>query len=166
MQQVHEFWLEDIEILRDAAARVSDAVPGVLEFGEELDSASEWRKLTAAPRALLDGFPSLNLRDGYELRAYVFSTGMNGWGGVFAAESGSEFPDAEDAEWVPRNPDGKSRLPSDDSDQVLMEAIAGDGSPRSLLEASIFLREANEFGAEWHGCEWSVETVLGGIPGA
>lgn len=30
--------------------------------------------------------------------------------------------------------------------------------------ASIFYREAREYGAMWHGCDWSTHTVLGSDP--
>ena len=42
----------------------------------------------------------------------------------------------------------------------LMQAIEGDGSPWSYLSASILSREAAEFGAMWHGCDWSDQTIL------
>ena len=34
-----------------------------------------------------------------------------------------------------------------------MQAIEGDGSPWSYLSASILSREAEEFGAMWHGVD-------------
>ena len=45
-----------------------------------------------------------------------------------------------------------------------MQAIDGDGSPWSYLEASLFTREIAEFGALWHGCDWSTHTILGANP--
>jgi hypothetical protein len=45
-----------------------------------------------------------------------------------------------------------------------MDAIEGDGTPWSYLSASIFAREAAEFGAMWHGCSWSTHTILGADP--
>ena len=45
-----------------------------------------------------------------------------------------------------------------------MQAIEGDGSPWSYLSASILRREAAEFGAFWHGCVWSPQTILSGLP--
>ena len=41
-----------------------------------------------------------------------------------------------------------------------MEAIEGDGTPWSYLSASLFAREAGEFGAMWHGCSWSDQSIL------
>ena len=46
----------------------------------------------------------------------------------------------------------------------LMQAIEGDGSPWSYLSASILSREAAEFGAIWHGCVWSDQTILSKPP--
>jgi len=43
----------------------------------------------------------------------------------------------------------------------VMEAIEGNGTPRSFLEASIFAREAAEFLPVWHGVVWSDHTILG-----
>ena len=45
-----------------------------------------------------------------------------------------------------------------------MDAIDGDGSPWSYLSASLFRREAAEFGAMWHGCEWSEHDIIGADP--
>ena len=45
-----------------------------------------------------------------------------------------------------------------------MQAIEGDGSPWSYLSASILSREAVEFGAVWHGCVWSDQTILSKPP--
>ena len=45
-----------------------------------------------------------------------------------------------------------------------MQAIEGDGSPWSYLSASILSREAAEFGAVWHGCVWSDQTILSKPP--
>lgn len=45
-----------------------------------------------------------------------------------------------------------------------MQAIEGDGSPRSCLFASILRREAAEFAAFWHGRVWSPQTILSKPP--
>ena len=45
-----------------------------------------------------------------------------------------------------------------------MQAIEGDGSPWSYLSASLLRREAAEFGAFWHGCEWTSQTILSKPP--
>jgi len=45
-----------------------------------------------------------------------------------------------------------------------MDGIAGDGSPWSYLCASILSRELAEFGARWHGCNWTTHTLIGDNP--
>jgi hypothetical protein len=41
-----------------------------------------------------------------------------------------------------------------------MEAIEGDKSPLSYLQAAICLHELNEFGAMWHGISWGQDRIL------
>ena len=53
---------------------------------------------------------------------------------------------------------------SDEVRFILMQVIEGDGSPWSYLSASILCREAAEFGAVWHGCVWSDQTILSKPP--
>ena len=45
-----------------------------------------------------------------------------------------------------------------------MAAIRGDGSPWSYLCASILARELLEFGAWWHGLDWSTHVLVGREP--
>ena len=45
-----------------------------------------------------------------------------------------------------------------------MEVIEGDGSHWSYLSVSVFVREINEFGAMWHGCEWSTHEIIDKAP--
>ena len=42
----------------------------------------------------------------------------------------------------------------------VMDAIEGDGSLRSYIQASILRREIGELGAWWHGISWGVHTLL------
>jgi len=41
----------------------------------------------------------------------------------------------------------------------IMRAIEGNGSARSYLDASFFTREIHEFGAMWHGADWSAHRL-------
>lgn len=41
----------------------------------------------------------------------------------------------------------------------MTDAIDGDGSLRSYIQASILRRELEELGAWWHGLEWSTHTL-------
>ena len=45
-----------------------------------------------------------------------------------------------------------------------MEAVEGDDSPWSYFSASLFSREAREFGAIWHGVSWGTHEILGKNP--
>ena len=188
MNRMLELSVEDVEALRGAAGRVN---AGVVEPAEHDDprEAGGWRKLCSELADLLRAFPSLSLREGYELRAYVFHEFWGGHGVIFAAECGSEFPEPHDAgcladgglapgvreafaEDFPElgvagllaDLDGELRAGEDftedgpDADGPesasaaelgprvgrFMQAIRGDGSPRSLFEASIFVREAEQ----------------------
>ncbi len=66
-----------------------------------------------------------------------------------------ECPSLEDTWLHPPRPPGAVPL---------MQAIEGDGSPWSYLSASILRREAPEFGAPWHGCDWTPQTILSKPP--
>jgi hypothetical protein len=46
----------------------------------------------------------------------------------------------------------------------VMDAMQGNGTPWCYLSASVFTREMAEFGALWHGCEWSTHQVIDGDP--
>jgi hypothetical protein len=111
---------------------------------------------------LLAPFTTLWLKPGYILRAYQFIQGGNGNGVVYAMPEGAPFPDPDDcrrdAQRFLRPPVPPDALPD------VMAAIDGDGSPWSYLSASVLARELAEFGAMWHGCNWSVQRILEEIP--
>jgi hypothetical protein len=121
-----------------------------------------WSKSDVDPMSLLSAFSSLRLREGFTLRAYQFREGGNGNGVVWALPADAPFPEPDAC------PKLKDRFleppcPPGALDDV-MEAIEGDGSPRSYLSASLFAREAAEFGAMWHGCDWSTHTIIRAPP--
>lgn len=41
-----------------------------------------------------------------------------------------------------------------------MEAIEGDKSPLSYLQAAICFHELKEFGVMWHGVSWGFNNIL------
>ena len=106
---------------------------------------------------LLDVFDTLWLQPEYALHAYAYRDSLGGNGRIWAVPADAtpvasgKSPNLED-EWMQRPPGAVQ----------LMQAIAGDGSPWSYLSASILSREADEFGAWWHGCDWSVHTIISG----
>ncbi len=105
----------------------------------------------------------LHMMPGFVLCGYQFVAGANGNGFVFAMPEDVPFPDPsecprQEVEAVPG-----VFLDSPKPPQALehfMDGIEGDGTAQSYLEASILFRELTEFGAIWHGCEWSTHAVL------
>ena len=109
---------------------------------------------------LIAVFDTLRLKAGFALHAYQFRADHGGNGIIWAVPA--------DSPQVP--PDECCRLdrflspPKPPGAVSLMQAIEGDGSPWSYLSASILRREAEEFGAFWHGCRWGVQTILSKHP--
>lgn len=108
---------------------------------------------------LLRVFNTLWLKPGFELHASVYWSGGNGNGEIWAEPTDTRsVASGEDSELEDKWKDRSPRV------VPLMEAIEGDGSPWSYLSASILSREAEEFGAVWHGCEWSDQKILSKAP--
>ena len=117
-----------------------------------------WFKSGVDPMALLASFPTLRLRAEFVLRAYQYYSGGNGNGIVWALPVSVPFPEPDQCPKVQGHFLSPPRPPGALDD--LMDAIEGDESARSYLSASLFDREAAEFGALWHGCSWSDERIL------
>jgi hypothetical protein len=105
----------------------------------------------------------VHLKPGYVLQGYQYISGSNGNGFVYAIPEEARLPDPYEhvhrlKEVVPGvhlpYPEPPNALPH------FMDAIEGDGSPRSFLEASILMRELEEFGAIWHGCDWADHEII------
>jgi hypothetical protein len=146
--------------LAQEAARLPEPIP----------RDNGWTKSPVDPMKILGAFPRLRLKPGLILRAYVLHDEGDGHGVVWAVPENLPFPEPLSAEveaapalptpygWPPflwRPPSIPGCLPD------LMAALCGDGSPESYLQASLFAREAGEFGAQWHGCDWSTHRILG-----
>ncbi len=138
----------------------------VCRKGQEIpDKGSGWWHGESASMAhgpandLFGVFDTLWLKSGFVLHACVHQEFLGGNGRIWAVPTDSlpvasgGHPNLE-REWMKRPP---GAVP-------LMEAIEGDGSPWSYLSASILSREAAEFGAYWHGLDWSVHTILSEPP--
>lgn len=121
------------------------------------DTPEGWSKSPADLTRLVAAFPALHLKDGFTLRGYQFRARNDGNGIVWAVPTDAPFPDPDNTP-LSRPPEPPDALPS------IMEAIEGDGSPWSYLSASIFWREAREFGAVGHGVDWLAHTILGADP--
>ena len=117
-----------------------------------------WNKSDADPMRLLAVFSALRIRPGFVLRAYQFCDGGNGNGRVLAMPTDAPFPEPVECFDFAEPPQPPFALGHP------MDAVDGDGTPWSFLSASILSREIDEFGAMWHGCDWSTHTILGADP--
>jgi len=129
---------------------------------EPKDAPDGWSRSTSDPMKLLRVFKSLQMKPGFVLRAYQYSEGGNGNGFIWAMPESAPFPYPEECSRL-KDVFLQPPKPPQALDQ-LMDAIDGDGSPWSYLSASLFDREAAEFGAMWHGCEWSEHDIIGADP--
>lgn len=145
------FSITKVNRLRRRAERSREIDPGVLVDG--------WQQSPVDPMELLRVFKPLRIKVGFTLRAFVLG-GANANGVVWAVPEGTPMPDV-DADASLFDPP----RPADTIDDF-MEVIDGDGSPWSYLCASILAREAVEFGARWHGCNWSTVEIVGRDPWA
>lgn len=147
------FTAAEIRRLRDQADELS-RVPE--------DTPNGWSKSRLEPGKVVDVFRPLHLREGIALRAYQYMHDGNGNAVVWAMPADAEFPEPQDCPRL-ENHLFNAPKPYDALDDA-MEAIEGDGSPRSYLFASLLRRELNEFGAMWHGANWSTHVVLDDAP--
>ena len=150
------FSITRVNSLRRAAARAR-------ETPDERSGPSQedWFSSIYDANELVSVFDTLRLKPGFALRAYEFRQGPDGNGIIWAVPA--------DAPQPPRDPGTRlhgSLLdpPKPPGAVPLMQAIEGDGSPWSFLSASILRREAAEFGAFWHGCDWTPQTILSKPP--
>ena len=156
------FSVTRVNRLRRAAARAR-FVPAAKDpdLSPEWSPSDGWFASAYDPSNLMRVFDTLWLKAGFTLHAYEFRAGSNGNGIIWAMPSDAplvapgECPRLEDTWLEPPQPPGAVPL---------MQAIEGDGSPWSYLSASILSREASAFGAVWHGCVWSDQTILSKPP--
>jgi len=139
--------------------KIRNAICARLALPDDLPSG--WTRSPVAVDAAVEAVPSLGLAEGWCLRGYVFREGDNGNGIVWALPLDAGFPEAHDCPKLdryflapPKPPAGREPL----------EAVKGDHSPRSYLEAALLLYELYEFGALWHGTSWGACTVCDGPP--
>jgi hypothetical protein len=147
------FPAKKIERLRRFAAKASEAP-------EECPDG--WSISTVDPQQVVAVFKLLRIKDGFALRAYQFREGGNGNGFVWALPVQSALPDPEECPRLERIFLEPPKPPAALDDY--MDAIDGDGSPWSYMCASLLARQLAEFGAMWHGCDWSTHTVLDETP--
>lgn len=126
------------------------------------DATNGWSKSKGDPTKILQAFDALRLKKGFVLRAYQFREGGNGNGFVWALPESAAFPEPGDCPRVDIHFLKPPKPPAALDD--VMGAIEGDGSPRAHLQASLLKRELGEFGAMWHGLDWSTHRILGANP--
>lgn len=145
------FPLADVQALRKAAADARQ-IPG--------NVPKTWSLSRRDPMRLLAVFDELRIKPGYVLRAYVRSTDHEAYGEVWAMPV--DAPILTPEEYLEqRGKRVRRKTPAGFLPNV-MEAIEGDGAPWSYLSASIFCREAGEFGAAWHSLGWSLHSLRDG----
>jgi hypothetical protein len=140
------FDLAGIQALR-AQAEKARALPG--------PSAEGWSKSPVDPADVLKVFKPLRLKSGLALRGDVYNGTNLGVGKVWAVP--------KDAVFLGVDHSGSPSKPAGALNDVT-EGITGDGSAWSYLCASILGRELAEFGARWHGCDWTTHTLLDANP--
>lgn len=120
------------------------------------DQPPGWNIDRDAAIGLLALFSRLELRAQCSLCTVAHNDGANGSGWTWALPSDSivppEGPAFDERSWRPVPPQG--------AHSHFMEAIDGDGSLRSYLQASIYAREVEELGARWHGVEWGTHSLV------
>jgi hypothetical protein len=143
------FSINKINRLRKKAQKTSQIKVSNFEF-------QGWSESNFDARTLLDVFKPLKLQVGITLKAYLFRSGSNGNGIIRAIQS---MEDEQEGDTITNDDLFVPPLPRGAMDTV-MEGIEGDGSPWSYMCASLFAREAEEFGALWHGVSWETHYVV------
>jgi hypothetical protein len=116
-----------------------------------------WTISQVDPMHLLSAFETLRMKPGFALRAYLFRSGGDGNGIVWAMQIDDPLPSPDDC---PRIEAFLSPPKPPTALDDVMQAIEGDRSPFSYLSASLIARELGEFGAGWHGVSWGAATIM------
>lgn len=146
---------KEVEMLREKVRKVSQ---------EGMENVPDgWTKGRRDVAQVVALFPTLKIREGFRLVAYVFREGGNGNGFVWALPADAEFPEPADC---PKLETHFLNPPKPFDALEPSEVIEGDGSPDSYLQASLLRRELNDYAASWHGLAWTAHTILDGIPEA
>ena len=149
------FPIDRVNRLREAAVRARDFRSADGEF------ASGWIRSRFDATKLVHVFEALSIKAGYMLKAYEYVEESNGNGIIWAVPAMDQEAVLDDFSELTES---LFEAPRPAQAVPLMQAIEGDGSPWSYLSASILGREAAEFGAIWHGCWWSDQTILSKPP--
>lgn len=150
-----------------------DALGGVFNMGGladfEPDSGEQgsdsWTISMVNPGDVLHKLPSLNLKPGFRLVAFVFQGDPEGKGIVWAVPEDYCTTDYLDdalasAAGIDHPPQPAEALPD------FMGAIEGDRSTNSFFIASILRRELLEFGAMGSAQQWTHHRFINAVPKA
>ena len=129
------------------------------DYGLDWSRGGSWSFAHGQANDLLRVFDTLWLKQGFVLYAYAYREFHGGNGRIWAVPTDSVPVESREG-LSPQD----ERISRPSGAIPLMRAIEGDGSPWSYLSASILSREASEFGAFWHGLDWSVHTILSRPP--
>ena len=154
------FSIRRVNRLRRAAEKARQLASAPVRSAETDPFSGNWSASDGADD-MLRVFDTLRLKAGFALRAFTYRAGGNGNGIIWAVPADVPPVAVDDC---PRLEDMRLQPPRPPGAVPLMQAIEGDGSPWSYLSASILSREAAEFGAVWHGCVWSDQTILSKPP--
>jgi hypothetical protein len=89
---------------------------------------------------------------------------VGGNGVAWAVPRGRRLPPVERCTWVEGSGVVRSVPRPPGALEDYMEAVEGDGSPWSYVCASLLARQLGEFGAWWHGLDWSTHLLVGKQP--
>lgn len=108
-------------------------------------------------------YSHLRVKKGLKLIGYRFIDEMGGNGVVWAVPEDSDEAPLEQCSCTymgnfPPGVDIPSPKPGNAIDP--MEAIEGDQSPLSYLQAAMAFHGFMDYGAYWHGAEWGYHTIL------
>lgn len=157
----------------DKVVEVRDAAESARGHGAR-GTAPGWEESKLDPMRVVEVFDPLRVKPGFKLISYQRSgsLGIGGNGFVWAIPEYQGYPGLGQCVTVnppkvgflsPKELDQETPRPPEALDYA-MDAIEGDGAPWSYLCASILARELAEFGAWWHGQDWTTHRILGGDP--
>ena len=116
-----------------------------------------WAVDEIGPENVVKGYSNVFIRDKYKLVAYQYCDGMGGNSIIWALPKENDAPLPQDCE-ILREEFLHPPKPSDAVDY--MNAIDGDRTPLSYIQAAILVHELNEYGAYWHGVNWGRDRIL------
>jgi hypothetical protein len=116
-----------------------------------------WTIMKDNPEDVVRGFSHLTIDPRYKLRAYQCLGGIGAHGKVWAIPREKELPHPADCEILD---DGWNTPKPSFALDDFMEAIRGDKTPISYLQAAVLVHELAEFGAAWHGIAWGTHRIL------